>query len=173
MSNTINPSQTSSLSQIMAGIDLGPTQSVQFKFAQLQLAQAKMCKDTANDYMKQIEGIQEEQKKTAEMIERARKLQNEAKTGDKCTTMPDDMVQFFKDRGLSWDTAGNDYKHNKDEWEYNLKSLTNYQESISNKTQTLMVYLQDYIGQYNSYTQGASTQISQGIQTLTTLATAR
>jgi hypothetical protein len=36
-----------------------------------------------------------------------------------------------------------------------------------------MVYLQDFIGQYNSYTQGASNQVSQGIQTLTAVATAR
>jgi hypothetical protein len=107
------------------------------------------------------------------MIAAARKLQNEAKTGDKCTTMPEEMKSFFKERGLSWDTAGNDDLHTKDEWDYNIQSLTNYQESISNKTQTLMVYLQDFIGQYNSYTQGASNQVSQGIQTLTAVATAR
>jgi hypothetical protein len=164
---------TSQLSQVMASIDLGPTESVQFQFAKLQMAQAQLCKTQATSYMKQIEDIQAEQKKTAEMIAQARKLQNEAKTGDKCTTMPDEMVQFYKDRGLSYDTAGNDKLHNKDEWDYNIQSLTNYQESISNKTQTLMVYLQDFIGQYNSYTQGASNQVSQGIQTLTAVATAR
>ena len=163
----------SQLTQIMDSIDLGPTQSVQFKFAKLQMAQAQLCKDQANDYMNQIENIQQEQKKTAEMIAAARKLQNEAKTGDKCTTMPEEMKSFFKERGLSWDTAGNDDLHTKDEWDYNIQSLTNYQESISNKTQTLMVYLQDFIGQYNSYTQGASNQVSQGIQTLTAVATAR
>ena len=54
--------------------------------------------------------------------------------------------------------------------DYNLKSLTNYQEQIGNKTQTLMVYLQDFIGQYNSYLQGANTQISNANQTLTSLA---
>ena len=166
-------SSTSQLSQIMSSIDLGPANSIQFQFAKLQLAQAQLCKDAANDYMKQIENIQDEQKKTAEMIAQARKLQNDAKTGDKCTTMPDEMVNFFKERGLSWDTAGNDYNHDKDQWDYNIQSLTNYQESISNKTQTLMVYLQDYMGQYNSFTQGASNQVSQGISTLQAIATAR
>ena len=58
----------------------------------------------------------------------------------------------------------------KDEWDYALKSLTNYQEQVGNKTQTLMVYLQDFIGQYNSYLQGANTQISNANQTLTNLA---
>ena len=170
----------SQLTQIMDSIDLGPTQSVQFKFAKLQMAQAQLCKDQANDYMNQIENIQQEQKKTAEMIALARKLQNDckAKTGDcpwdkEASMMPQEMANFFKERGLHYDTTGGDLANNKDEWDYNIQSLTNYQESISNKTQTLMVYLQDFIGQYNSYTQGASNQVSQGIQTLTAVATAR
>ena len=162
-----------SISQILAESDLGPTSSIQMKFAALQLAQAQLCKNSANEYMDQIEKIQDEQKKSAEMIAKARDLQNQAKTGDKATEMPADMIQFFKDRGLSWDKTGDDNFHNKDEWEYNIQSLTNYQESISNKTQTLMVYLQDFIGQYNSYTQGASSQVSQAMQTLQAIATAR
>ena len=53
---------TNSLSQIMADIDLGPTGSVQFMFAKLQLAQSQICKNEAESYMKQIEDIQQEQK---------------------------------------------------------------------------------------------------------------
>jgi len=143
--------------------------SVQFQFAMLQLEQSAQCKKQAEDYMKQIEDIQTEQKLVAEMISRARELQNTAKNDDECTTMPADMVKFFKDRGLSYDTAGNDTKHNADEWDYNLKSLTNYQEQIGNKTQTLMVYLQDFIGQYNSYLEGAKSSIDKGISTLSTV----
>ena len=161
---------TNSLSQIMADIDLGPTGSVQFMFAKLQLAQSQICKNEAESYMKQIEDIQQEQKECAEMIELARKLQNEAKSGDKCTDMPPEMVKFFEQRGLSWEETGGDKSHNADEWDYNLKSLTNYQEQIGTKTQTLMVYLQDFIGQYNSYLQGANTQISNANQTLTSIA---
>ena len=177
MTSSVAPSSTKSLSEIMADIDLGPTQSVQFRFATLQMAQAQICKESANDHMKQIEGIQAEQKKTAEMIAAARKLQNDctAGTGDcpwdkKASMMPQEMADFFKARGLSYDTTGNDLANNKDEWDYNLKSLTNYQEQIGNKTQTLMVYLQDFIGQYNSYLQGANTQIANANQTLTNLA---
>ena len=60
---------TNSLSQIMADIDLGPTGSVQFLFAKLQLAQSQICKNEAESYMKQIEDIQQEQKECAEMID--------------------------------------------------------------------------------------------------------
>ena len=161
---------TTSLSEIMQSIDLGPTGSVQMMFAKLQLAQSQICKNQAESYMQQIEDIQSEQKKCAEMIAKARELQNQAKTDDKCTTMPKEMRGYYKEHGLSWDTAGDDYKHTADEWDYNLKSLTNYQEQIGNKTQTLMVYLQDFIGQYNSYLQGANTQIANANQTLTNLA---
>ena len=166
-----------SLSEILDTIDLGPTGSVQMMFAKLQLAQSEICKNQAESYMKQIEDIQEEQELCANMIEQARKLQNDAKngTGDcswdkKASMMPQEMADFFKERGLSYDTTGNDLANNSDEWDFNLKSLTNYQEEIGNKTQTLMVYLQDFIGQYNSYLQGANTQIANANQTLTNLA---
>ena len=170
---------TDSLSQIMADIDLGPTGSVQFMFAKLQLAQSEICKNQAESYMKQIEDIQAEQKECAEMIAKARELQQAAKNGtgdcswDKnASVMPQEMVDYFNEKGISFDTCGGegDYVHNADEWDYNLKSLTNYQEQIGTKTQTLMVYLQDFIGQYNSYMQGANTQISNANQTLTNIA---
>ena len=176
MTTTVNNSTTSSLttvSQLDSELgDVGST-SIQFMYAKLQLVQSQQCKAQAESYMKQIEDIQSEQSKVADMISQARKLQNEAKTGDKCTTMPDDMVAYFKEHNLSYDTAGNDNSHDSDQWTYNIESLTNYQESISNKTQTLMVYLQDFISQYNSYLQGASSAISNASSVLTAIATGR
>lgn len=53
-----------------------------------------------------------------------------------------------------------------------ILSPTNYQEQIGSKTQTLMVYLQDFIGQYNSFLQGANTAISNANQVLTSIARA-
>ena len=168
---------TTSLSEIMQSIDLGPTGSVQMMFAKLQLAQSQICKNQAEGYMKQIEDIQAEQKECAAMIAKARELQQAAKngTGDcpwdkKASMMPQDMGNYYRIHGLCYDTTGNDMANNADEWDYNIKSLTNYQEQIGNKTQTLMVYLQDFIGQYNSYLQGANTQIANANQTLTNLA---
>ena len=165
---------TNSLSQIMADIDLGPTQSIQFQFAKLQMAQSQICKDQAESYMSQIEAIQEEQELCAKMIEEARKQQNAATSKDakdsKTSSMSQEMKDFFDKRGLSYDTNGDDNKHFQEEWDYNLKSLTNYQEQIGNKTQTLMIYLQDFIGQYNSYQEGAMSAISSGTQTLRTIA---
>ena len=173
MTTTVNASGTTSLSAILSDIDMGPTDSIQFMFAKLQLAQSQICKSQAESYMKQIEEIQQEQTEVAEMISKARKLQNEAKTNDTNTVMDSDMKAYFEKHGLSYDTDGNDDKHSYDQWTYNIESLTNYQESISNKTQTLMVYLQDFISQYNSYLQGASSAISSASQVLTAIATGR
>lgn len=165
---------TNSLSQIMADIDLGPSGSIQFQFAKLQMAQSQICKNQAEDYMSQIEAIQEEQELCAKMIEEARAKQNEATEKDaknaKTTSMSEEMVKFFNDRGLSIENTGEDTAHFKEEWDYCLKSLTNYQEQIGNKTQTLMIYLQDFIGQYNSYQEGAMSAISSGTQTLRSVA---
>ena len=171
--NVTNTSGTTSLSEVLNDINLGPTDSIQFMFAKLQLAQSQICKNSAETYMKQIEDIQQEQSEVAEMISQARKLQNEAKTNDKCTEMPQQMADWMTARGLSYDTTGDDLAHSYDEWTYNIESLTNYQESISNKTQTLMVYLQDFISQYNSYLQGASSAVSDASQVLTAIATGR
>ena len=161
---------TNSLSQIMADIDLGPSGSIQFLFAKLQMAQSQICKAQAETYMSMIEDIQAEQKLTAQMIEDARKLQNEAKTNNKATAMPQTMIDFFNDRGLSFDLTGGYTTHNADEWDYNIKTLTNYQEQIGNNTQTLMIYLQDFIGQYNSYQEGAMSAVSSATQTLRSIA---
>ena len=164
MSQVENP--TTRVSELMDMIDLGPTQSVQFLFAKLQMAQSQICKERAETYMSMIEDIQAEQKLTAQMIEDARKLQNDAKTNNKATTMPQTMIDFFKERNLSFDLTGTYNTHNADEWDYNIKTLTNYQEQIGNNTQTLMIYLQDFIGQYNSYQEGAMSAISSATQTL-------
>ena len=180
MTDGVNKSGQASISEIMGTIDLGPTDSIQFMFAKLQLAQAQICKNAATDYMNQIESVQQEQKEVAEMISKARELQNNAKngTGDcswdkKASMMPQEMADWMDEHGLDYDKTGNDLANNEDEWTYAIQSLTNYQESISNKTQTLMVYLQDFISQYNSYVQGANSAISQAAQVTTAVATGR
>ena len=180
MTDGVNKSGQASISEIMSTIDLGPTDSIQFMFAKLQLAQAQICKNAATDYMNQIESVQQEQKEVAEMISKARELQNNANngTGDcswdkKASMMPQEMADWMDKHGLDYDKTGNDLANNEDEWTYAIQSLTNYQESISNKTQTLMVYLQDFISQYNSYVQGANSAISQAAQVTTAVATGR
>ena len=155
----------STLRQIMNEIDLGPSGGIQFMFAKLMLAQAMICKSSAEDYMGQIEQIQDLQTETADMISKAR----DAK--EKGEDIPSDVQAFFTEQGLS--QKGSTSSCSEDDWTYNLESLTNFQESIGNKTQTLMVYLQDFMSQYNSNLQGANSAIQEASQVLTSIATGR
>ena len=151
--------------------DLGPNTSVQLAFAKLQLAQSKQCKDRSLEYMDRVKGIQLEQQKTADMISQARQQLESVKNGGTAGMTPELKAFFDSHKNLA--IAGNKGtggSFNKDEWEVNLKSLTNYQESVGSETQTLMVYLQDFIGQYNSFLQGANTSISTANQVLTQVA---
>lgn len=167
-------SGTSSLNQILNDIDLGPgSGSVQFLFAKLQLAQAQICKNSAMQYLDAISSVQEDQAKVAEMIELARKAKESA-TDKNYVAMSSEMTEFFKEKGLTTSPSGvNGSSYNKDAWTYNLESLTNYQETLSNKTQTQMVFLQDFISQYNSYLQGANSAIQEAAQVMQSIATSR
>jgi hypothetical protein len=143
--------------------------SVQMRLAALQMAMAQISKDKAMDYMGQIEKAQAESKAVSDMISKARALQ--ASAGEEgVSEMPPEMVQFFKDRGLAFDTTSNDNYHNKKEWDFNVTSLTNYQQTVGSNTQQLMVFIQDFMGQYNSYLTGSNTAIQQSNQTLATIA---
>ena len=159
----INTSGTTAQSDVLDDIDLGSADSIQFIFAKLQLAQAQLCKDSANSYMQQIQGLQEEQALTADTLEKMRQLQAEG-----ATEMPEDILTFMQKRGLSYEEP-TDFEH----WGYNIESVTIYQDSLTSQTQSLMVNLQDFISQYNSYLQGASNSINNASETLAAIAAAR
>ena len=52
-----------------------------------------------------------------------------------------------------------DSLHNKDEWDVAIQSLQAYQETIGTDIQTKMVYVQDFMGQYN-FIRRARTRLS-------------
>ena len=159
----VNSSGTTSLSDVLNGIDFDSDNSIQLMFAKLQLAQAQLCKDSANSCMQQLQELQEEQTLTADTLEKMRRLQSEG-----ATEMPEDMLSFMRDRDL-------DYCEPKDFdcWAYNIESLTVYQDSLTAQTQSLMVNLQDFMGQYNSYLQGASSSVNSAADTLAAIAASR
>ncbi len=174
MTNSVNSISTDSVRSILSEINLGSSSSVQLMFAKLQLANSQLCKMNAENYLDEITKTQEKQTEIADMIEKARALQNEAETKNTTTTMPDEMVQFFKDNGLAIDQHGNgDNLHYADEWEFNIQSLTNFQKKFESSTQTQMVYLQDFISQMNSYLQGANSAIQDQSQVLSSILTGR
>ena len=159
---------------------LGTCTSVNFSFAKIQMELAAAAKDSALDYIKQVESAQAEQKEVADMLQKCRELQEQAKDSGGCTEMPAEIREYMDKNELtySYTTSGvskpdrttADSLHNKDEWDVAIQSLQAHQETIGTDIQTLMVYVQDFMGQYNSYTQGANSAIQSGIQTLTSVA---
>ncbi|MBQ4491838.1 MAG: USH1C-binding protein 1 [Deltaproteobacteria bacterium] len=165
VNNTNGPSSIS-------GSDLGVygTTSLQFMFAKLQLELAEAAKASAMDKMNDIQKSQEERKLVSKYLNECRQAQADAQTSGKATEMSAECVKYMEAHGLAYDKTGNDYKHNKDEWKVAITALEGRLDELGSDTQQQMVYVQDYMGQYNSYLQGSNTQIANGNQTLQALA---
>ena len=178
---------------------LGPTSSLQLMFAKLQLELAETAKSQAMDKMDAISKAQDEQKLVSKLLNEARQAKADAKNGnssDITTTyytydkdgkvtgsytetapkgkdynpMSNEMVKYMDEHGLAYDKKGDDHMHTEKEWDVAITALEGRLEELGTNTQQEMVYIQDYMGQYNSYLQGANTQISNSNQTLTSLA---
>lgn len=157
----------------------GPTQSIQLMWAQLQMQLADTAKSGALQYMDKIESDQAKQAECADVMAAMREQQNAAKTNGGCTStdVPYDdsgktIQQFCDENGLALDQASGDTAHSEEEWDYNIQSLQNYMDELGTSTQQDMVYVNDFMGQYNSYLQGASSTISDATDLLTNLARA-
>ncbi len=179
MATTINGvNKSDSVSSISSG-DLGVygTTSLQFMFAKLQIELAEAAKQSAMDKMNQITQSQEERKLVSKYLNECRQKQSDAKGGtgdcpwDKNASMMSEECKKYMDKyGLAYDKTGNDRANNEEEWKVAITALEGRLDELGSDTQQQMVYVQDYMGQYNSYLQGANTQISNGNQTLQSLA---
>lgn len=132
--------------------------NIQFIFAQLQQQQAQICKDQANRYLEEIEKYQDNQRKCADLINLLRKFQELIKVKIS-QPLPEDIKNLLIEMEIC---SADDAVMNKDVTEQEVELLLSYalnrQEAMANETQQQMVYLQDFIGQYNSYLQQAGNQ---------------
>ena len=151
-------------------INVEEVSSLQQLFAKLQLELAQQSKANAESYIQQIEELQNEQQQNIQFLENARQLRSQAEASGQETEMPADMAAYMDARGLVYDTTGNDLLMDAYEWTVAIGSLENYQQTVNTKSQQVMAYLQDFMGQYNSYISGANAQISQSHETLAGIA---
>ena len=181
MSITVNNSAVSSVTPS----GLGPSSSLQLMFAKLQLELSETAKSQALERMDYISQQQEEQKLVSSLLNEARQAQADGENGDgvgmssingvtvsgkDCYPMSQELVDYMDAHELAYSNSDGDYILGKDEWDLVITSLESRLEELGTDTQQQMVYIQDYMGQYNSYLQGANTQISNANQTLTSLA---
>lgn len=85
---------------------------------------------------------------------------------EQASALYDDMAALCDKAGIT--TNGGTI--NSDTIKSAIANLEGEQESVSADIQQEMVYVQDYMGQYNAYTQGSSSAISEANETLKTLA---
>ena len=155
--------ESSGLAGSMTDADLNECTSVNFMFAKLQMELAQNSKNKALEYIQQIESLQAEHKQVAAYVEDARQLQAEAASSGESTEMPDEMLAYMDTNGLKYDTTDNDHIHSRDEWDVAIQSLMAKDETIGMDIQTAMRFVQDFMGQYNSYTQDVRTAIENGM----------
>lgn len=133
--------------------------SIQQQFAQLQQELSKLAQQQANDRIQQVQQLQQKQKDASNALSQLYSLQNQQRLGQDAT-LPDDLRAFLDENGLSYGSADSP------DYAVAISSTNNYLESLSTDTQTEMVYIQDYLSQYNEYLQSSAETIQQASDAL-------
>jgi hypothetical protein len=154
----------------ISGIGASGEMNLSTMFAMLQL---EMAADKKNQAEEVISGIKKENdilREARQHLQDARALHGKV-SGSDANGETAEMTAFRKEHNIAFDTTGNNNSHNKTEWDLNIKNLETFIESRGMDTQTKMVQLEDLMGKYNSWSQGASKTISDGNQLLQSLMT--
>ncbi len=149
--------------------------SVQMLFALLQMELAKDHKDGAKNLIENVKQNQAKSKEHAKLIADVNAvLGSKDDDGDKKTR--GDNLRKLKDRCVSLGIDANASffgdKVSLAEGQKLVTSLQGLQEEYGTKNQTLMVQIQDLLGQYNANVQGANSAVQQSNNVLQTLARA-
>ncbi len=149
---------------------LGPSNSLRLLYAKLQLELSETAKNQMLEVMNQVAALQEEQKLVSSFLNTARQLQNESKENQNQTSrMPDDMYAYISENNLDYDKSGDAMLLTAEEWDTVIVLLENRLMELGAETQQKMVYIQNLMGQYNSYLQDTNTQTPNPNQTITSL----
>ena len=157
--------------------------SPQMALAMLQMELARTNKDQAMSGIKEIENEQARKKACADALNQARDMKSGQhylnNWGDE-DHIPASLKNWAKENGINLvnqDDVGRPKKSDsmdKDKlnaaWDKVIAQMQTKLDTMGANIQTQMVQLQDFMGQYNSYMQGANTAISTSNQVLTSLA---
>lgn len=143
-----------------------PSMSLELTFAKMQLELAEIAKQQAMDRMNQVGKIQDEQKQILGFLNTARQCKEDAVTSGKATEMPADMAAYMNTNNLSYNAVSRDPSLilGSAEWDTAIASLENRIDELNEVLQQQMTSIQDSMGQYNSYMQGANTQMTDANQ---------
>ena len=148
------------------------TSSLQLMFAALQMDLAKDSRDKAVDKINGIKENQKQAKACATLLENISKFSS-TDDGDSTKTNRAKHVKQFEQMAKELGITGDWFSQSKlsNAEVQSLKTvIQGKQEQFGSETQTTMIFVQDFIGKYNSYTQGANTAIANANQVTTSIA---
>lgn len=156
------------------GVNLGSLSSgtsAQYLFAQLQLELATQNKNAALDKITQVSNEQSQQKALADLINELATLASAARKTGEAQPISSELLSRLDELGIEY---GKDVAKkkaaNKEELDAIILNAQSRQEALGGSIQQEMVYIQDYMGQYNSYLQRASSATAGARDTLAALA---
>lgn len=172
---TFSTGGVSDANKVSLSSDLGSSStSIQLLFAKLQMELASFNRSKAEGIINEIKESQALAKDYANMINamRTAKSADDASDSSRATALKDNQSKL-KELGVDISSYIKDDEVTADELETVIANLKSKQDTIGTDIQQKMVYVQDYIGQYNSYSSGASTAVSESNDLLKSLATGR
>lgn len=156
------------------GVNLGSLSSgtsAQYLFAQLQLELATQNKNAALDKITQMSDEQSQQKALADLINELAALASTARKTGEAQPISSELLSKLDELGVAYNKNVAEKKEaSKEELDAIILSAQSRQEALGSSIQQEMVYIQDYMGQYNSYLQNASSATASARDTLAALA---
>lgn len=148
--------------------DSGSTESIQMMFARLQLEMAQTNKAAAQDAIKQVQESQAGIKEAAGYMNQLRELRAQDRqarqSGQTPPALPGELQAFLEKNGIYYGSAA------QPDYDSAISGIGDHIDRLSMDTQMQMVYVQDYMSQYNSYLNGAANSIDRSGQTLQSIA---
>ncbi len=187
-------SAVNNTSNVTTNASFSSLPNINLIFAQLQMELAKTSKDEAMSKIQTIKENQEKSKEVSNAINMLRAVKDKVGDGSFTVQVPDEPEKLadlaLTKSGISSEQHIKQYldavailrKYNveatsgtvkKENLDYMISSMETVNEQLSSGTQQDMVIIQDLLGRYNSYTQGASSAVSKATDTLTVAATGR
>lgn len=148
--------------------------SPQLALAMLEMQLASANKEQAMQGIESIKSEQAKKKEMADVLNQAREYRGSSSNYTKqAGGQPYTSSSFNKSveaMGFSVPDIAGDKEKNDKQWDKLIAQIQTKMDTVGADIQTSMVQLQDMMGQYNSYMQGANSAIAQANQVLSSLA---
>lgn len=154
----------------------GSSSSAAVILAKMQLEMAQQTKNGAAQYMNSINEAQTRQKQASQFLETAKsqkqaleaaRTRGNSQDVQTAMTMPGQMQAFLQQNGMAGCMqAASGGMFDERGWETVIYTLESYIEMTASDIQSQMGHMQDFMGQYNSYTGSSCSTLQQGMQQL-------